>query len=426
MGHHCSVNFVMHARVSGDLSADVLRPALKAIQARHPLLRVRIERTGWNTLWFKASGVPEIPLRVVEKSSELWVSEAEDELRESFPVDEGPLVRCTLVQHGPETSTILLTFHHAIGDAMSGAYLIRDLVMAMGISSEGKAPILKPLEPKLEMNAYFPDRAKGVKGRLLYYRFIGRMLWAIMRWGRPTLPKLDQKAAPKERLPRIVHHRISPEAVERLHALARSEKTTLHGALLAAQVLAIAQDRESVKDQLYLIGSPVNLRRRLIPPVGEDVGFFVTIGASVNAANSSTEFWSLAREIKESLWECVERGEPFVYLMQHKDFSGITALLGLSRLGMGLYGRLIGKANMGGLAFSNIGKVDIETVQGPFNIESLGFAASGSGISPFVTFASTIEKESTWNFMGMEPLISKEHTERIAANAIEILHNSIS
>ena len=43
-GRECSVNFVMHSLVKGRVSEDVLLPALKAIQDRHPLLRVCIKK----------------------------------------------------------------------------------------------------------------------------------------------------------------------------------------------------------------------------------------------------------------------------------------------------------------------------------------------------------------------------------------------
>jgi len=426
LSHECSFNFVMHAQVEGHLSVDLFRPALNAIQARHPLLNVCIVRAGWNTLKFKASGVPEIPLRLSQCPSAEWTVEAEKELHGAFPVDQGPLVRCAWLQHGPGESTVLLAFHHAIGDAISGTFLLRDLIEALAMVEKGRKPFLEPLEPKQAMNAYFPAWAKKFSARWRYYKFVGRLLGATIRWGQPTLPEFDRKVPACERRARIVAHQIAPSVVERLHEKAHREKTTLHGAFLAAQVLAIANDLQKPEKLLYLIGSPVNLRKKLIPPIGQDIGHFVTIGGSLNRADPSTEFWPLAREIRASLWNCVERGEPFVYPLQHKDLSAITALMGLTSWGIRAYSRIAGMLNMGGLALSNIGKVEIETIQEPFKIESLGFAASGSGLSPLISFAATIERQSTWNFVGMEPLLSKSHTERIADSAMEILHDAIA
>jgi NRPS condensation-like uncharacterized protein len=425
LDQECRSNFVMHARVTGTIDESLLRQSLDAVQARHPILRVRIERDGWNSLYFRTNGVQGIPLRIVEKPSDAWIQEAEQELHEEVTVQKGPLVRCKLIRHAPEDHTILITFHHAIGDALSGSYLIRDLFHAMTLVCDGKKCKLTPLEPKREMNAYFPAWARGLRGRWGNMKFAGRMFGKVLRHGRPALPRFDQKAPPKKRKARIIAHELDPDFVDQLHRRAREEDTTLHGALLAAQILAIAHDRQDAKERPYFIGSAVNLRKRLIPPVGEDVGFFVTIGASVNVAKSDTDFWALAKAVRESLWECVERGEPFVYVVQHKDLSRITALFGLGSLGRFLYARAGASVTFGGLSFSNIGKVDIENCLGPFTIENLGFAASPSSLSPMIVCATTIKNRSTWNFVGMEPLLSKEHLEKIADKAMEILLNAL-
>lgn len=425
LDQECRSNFVMHSHVTGSITEDVLRPSLDAIQARHPLLRVSIKRDGWNSLSFRTSGVPRLPLRIVEGPSDAWVEEAEKELHEEFSVQEGPLARCTLVRHAQEDNTLLLSFHHAIGDGISGSFLMRDLFQAMALAYSGKKCELSPLDPKREMNAYFPDWALGLSGRWRSMKFGGRMFGAVLRYGKPAIPKFDLKAPPKERRARIVAHRLDPDFIDRLHRRAHKEGTTLHGAMLAAQILAIAHDREDSKERPYFIGSPVNLRKRLNPPVGEDIGFFVTIGASINLAKQDTEFWPLAKAVRGSLWNCVERGEPFVYVIQHRYLSRITWLLGLGLLGRLIYARANASMTFGGLIFSNVGKVDIEKHQGPFTIEDLGFAASLSSFSPLAAFAATIRHQSTWNFVGMEPLLKKEHTERIAAKALEVLAGAV-
>lgn len=415
----------MHSHVTGAITKDVLRQSLDAIQARHPLLRVGIKREGWNSLSFRTSSVPSLPLRVVEGPSNTWIEEAERELHEGFSVEEGPLARCTLVRHSKEDNTVLLAFHHAIGDGVSGSFLMRDLFQAAALAFSGQKCDLPPLEAKREMNAYFPDWALGLSGRWRSMKFGGRMVSGVLRYGKPAMPTFDLKVPPKERRAGIVAHRIDPDFIDRLHRRAHKEGTTLHGAMLAAQILAIAHDREDLKERPYFIGSPVNLRKKLNPPVGEDIGFFVTAGASINLAKPDTEFWPLAKAVRESLWDCVERGEPFVYVIQHRYLSKITWLLGLGLLGRLIYARANASMTFGGLIFSNVGKVDIEKHQGSFTIEDLGFAASLSSFSPLAAFAATIRGQSTWNFVGMEPLLKKEHTERIAAKALEVLAGAV-
>jgi Condensation domain len=421
----CRINFIMHARVRGELNEEIMRMALDAIQARHPLLRVRIERDGWSNLRFCSGRVPEIPLRIADAPAEDWKREAEKDLNAIFSTRVGPLVRATLVRHEKDSSTALLTFHHSIGDGMSGAYLMRDLIASAALAATGEDPGLPPLEPTKELETYFPPWAKGFSGRWKNMAFGVRIFAPMLYWGSPTVPVFDRKAPLEERKACILARTLSPETVGALHETARKYGTTLHGALLAAQVLAIARDRGLTRKRPFFVGSPVNLRSRLNPPVGEDVGFFVTMGVSINRCKADSEFWPLAREIRQSLWNCVERGDPFVFGYQQKDLSRISAITGIGPLGAKTYASLSSRLCAGGLGFSNIGRVPIESVKGPFKIESLGFAASGSTFSPFVSFGATIESRTTWNFVGMEPLMGRDHTQRIADLAVKILKESI-
>lgn len=351
--------------------------------------------------------------------------EAEDEVNTIFTVEEGPLVRCVLIKHGKDRSTVLLTIHHSIGDGKAGAFLMRDLFRAASLAQKGEDPLLPVMPPRKEMTTHFPPWTRGISGRWRYTGFILRILIAIIRWGYPAIPRIDRKAPVRKRRACIVARVLDARTVRKLHERARREKTTLHGALLASQILTIASDMKSDKQRPFIIGSPVNLRSRLKPAINDDVGLFATIGISINRVGPSEAFWQLARDVRQSLWECVDRGDPFLYVMLHHDLSTIASIFGAGRFGARIYSYFAGISHLGGIAFSNIGRVEIEAEYGSFTVESLGFAASGSGLCVLVPFVATIERQTTWNFVGMEPLISRAHTERIADKAVEILTGAI-
>ena len=63
----CRINFVVHARVRGEINDQIMRRALDAIQDRHPLLGVRIERDGWANVKFSSDDITGVPLTVVER-----------------------------------------------------------------------------------------------------------------------------------------------------------------------------------------------------------------------------------------------------------------------------------------------------------------------------------------------------------------------
>ena len=351
--------------------------------------------------------------------------QVEYELNRTFNPEQSPLARAVLLRHNELESRLFFTFHHSIGDAMSGAYVMRDLFRAVAGAEQGLDPELPPLSPKKAMNAYFPAWARGWPGTWRYTKLSLRILSSLLIKGRPTTPHFDAGPASGRWRARIAAHELDGDLVNRLHHKARQENTTLHGALLAAQILAMAEDRADRGARNYFVGSPVNLRRKLSPPVQDDVGFFVTMGFSMNRVRPGEDFWALAGEIRKSLWDCVECGDPFLYVIQHQQLSIFTRLLGLGTLGRHVYSRVFRLVNMGGMAFSNIGRVDLEIKNGGIVMESLGFAASGAGASPLMAFASTLGDKTCWNFVGMEPVISRDHTISIADKALRILIRAV-
>ena len=419
------INFMMHAGVRGRLSEDSLRQALKSVQARHPSLRVRIVRDGRFKARFSSRGVSGIPLRVYEAPWEEWVRVAEEELNAGFVTDEGPLVRTALVRHTGGFSTLLLTFHHAIGDGDSGAYLMRDLLQAATSAERGEDPSLPALSAKKELEAYLPAWTKGFRGRWRYWQYWGRVVGPILRYGKPANLRIDQKAPLRQRRAHVIARTLMPEIVRELSERARREGTTVHGALAAAIISALAKERRNTGEGLYMVASPVNLRVRLSPPVGDDVGVFVAVGISSGLAGNSTEFWPLAREVRDSLSQCVERGYPFVWLYQHKDLNLAMSLLGTGLWGQRIYGRLAQMTNPGVWGLSNIGRVQIGAHRDPFTVESFGFAGSGSVWYRFTAFAATLEHRLSWNFVGMEPIHTRENTLKVADLAVEILMRAI-
>ena len=85
-------------------------------------------------------------------------------------------------------------------DATSGAYLIWDLFVAASLASKGKAAKLPTLQPRKEMEAYFPPGAKGLRGRWRYIKFSLHILCAAICHGAPTRPKVDGKTPAAIRL----------------------------------------------------------------------------------------------------------------------------------------------------------------------------------------------------------------------------------
>jgi len=129
-------NMVVAVRVRGAVTPLELRSALDRAQRRHPLLGVNTE-IGANRLpSFVSEGVGAIPLAVVESAEPEAARRLFDsELSARFERDGReqprlPLIRVTLlVPKAADTAVdLVFTVQHVIGDGLSLAYLVRDLL----------------------------------------------------------------------------------------------------------------------------------------------------------------------------------------------------------------------------------------------------------------------------------------------------------
>lgn len=420
----CRINFVMHAGICGHLPPEALRAALDSVQQRHPLLGVRIVRKGWSGLCFEGSHVPQIPLRIVDDPDASWVAEAEHECNTLFPTEQGPLVRCVLVRHEEERSTLLVSFHHSIGDGMSGVYLIRDLLHAASGTIRGNHDRLPDLDLKQPMEAYLPPEMKTRHGWWRSCRVLCRLIGSLFQ-GVPARPKRDRWAFPTKRSAYIVSHQLPPSVVEPLLARARKEEATVHSALTAACLFAINKDLHTKKDRLFMPSADTNIRKYLSPPIHDDVGQFASACTCFCRVGEGSDFWQVARDIRTALSERINHGEPLEFSMLLEKADSLFRLSGTRRPASLLQAFMYELLSSGATDLSNLGLVEMPADYDGLALETVGFASSLSTMSSMACFAATIKNRLAWNFVGMAPVYDRHHTEQIARAAVEILKANI-
>lgn len=138
------LNVVLAARIRGAIDPEGVTTALDRLRTRHPLLAVRAEIGDDGIGVYLGSKVPPLPVYVVSRDSDnQWLVRVEEELQTPFPIETGPLVRCSLV-HSESMCDIILCGHHAICDGMSLGYLLRDLLECL---AEPEKEIAAPVAP---------------------------------------------------------------------------------------------------------------------------------------------------------------------------------------------------------------------------------------------------------------------------------------
>ena len=267
-------HFVLVARVEGgSISAEDMRLALLQAQHRHPILRASILVTGGSPEFNPSD--PPVELRIVQRTSGTqWLHEVETQLALPFEWNDQPLLRVVLVQ-GEGISELILVVHHSIGDGVSAMFLLRDLLESV----EGY-----PLEELLPGNALEDLLGSGET--------------SVAGPPSPSVPQVVKRIErPQNGLLQIIE--IGPSELSRILDRSRKEGATFQGALLASLLLSMLEE-----DAVHCL-APINVRR-IMPPVAEDLGLYISSGLATLDRNAAMDFWSLARTARAQVMQAFD------------------------------------------------------------------------------------------------------------------------
>lgn len=266
------LDFATVAKLEGQFSVDQLRVALRQVQQRHPLLRVRISLDAMGYPKFVETDA-EIPVRQVARTEDRqWQQEVADELSRSLDWQTVPLLRVVLLQSETE-SELIIVCHHTIADGLSATYLMRDIIQGIAGKRFERTDLSAAvsLESALPGSEPYPDR--------------------ILK---PTdyLPPQSRCSRPHIRTVAL-----SPELTQQLIQCSRTEQTTVHGAISAAFLLALAPQFANPIRCLH----PVNVRSQLSLPMPDGVGVYFCFCSTSHSLQADSKFWEIAQSIKSQL-----------------------------------------------------------------------------------------------------------------------------
>jgi hypothetical protein len=268
-------HFALAAQVSGGTTVAAWQRALDAVQDRHRLLRVTISADETGTPYFRELPGCRIPLRVLDGlRPHSWEREMETELFTPLPLEDALLVRATLI-HEAEAATVILTMHHAIGDGLSVALIVRDMLSALS----GSELAALPIPPAQEDLCTHPPASPPAPPA--------------------SAPRPARSAARLRSALRVQSLRLSADVTDHLRTRCRGEQATVHGALVAAFVLAGRNRCAAWDDFAVRVVSPVNNRPRL--DRGDACALSILAPISAYDPGSSVEFWGIARAVRSDL-----------------------------------------------------------------------------------------------------------------------------
>ncbi|OEJ93682.1 phthiocerol/phthiodiolone dimycocerosyl transferase family protein [Streptomyces thermolilacinus] len=411
------LNVIGRVRVHGRVSPARWRSSLAALQAAHPLLRVAIEAdaAGREPRFVPVDGRP-VPLdhRVLDEADDTgdaWQRVVDRELVNGrIDWSTGPLATATvLTGRGPdgEFHDLMLSLLHVVADGTTVVSLVRQWAeLAAGRPAEPRA-VLPPAEDLFPAGHRSDAGASAARAKAERdENDLGRL--------RPRRVEADRAVPFEQRRTRFLHRSLDASALDRLAGACRARGATVHGVLTAAMVRAVAADAGAADGTWYSIGSPVDFRGDLEPPVPpDDVGSYVATIPSLVEHVADRPLWETAREISADLRARKARGEQFSMIRLVGD-SGPRSLADSMP-----FVRHLDEKGPINFCISNIGRFPFPDRVGPWRATGAQFVASLSVVGTFVATVNSSHHQLAWNFTYAEGLVSDERAARLADACVE-------
>jgi NRPS condensation-like uncharacterized protein len=307
------VSIVTVCHIQGPIHLEVLRQAIKSIQMRHPYLNCIIQEQQ-NALYFQEK--PGLNLDI----QEIICSNVTQELPEAIqqmlntPLDTTQgLFYARLIQQSSDSESpkILLTaLHHSIADGLCTLSLHQEILEATASILAGKLPkIASPLSAMPPLENFIP---KEIDQEALD-DYIARYIDAATAITPQALSPQHLDAKPEDLSVSLVQRQLQPDQTLALINLCKAKKTTVHGAICAAHLLAIRTLIDDSNTPLTLCcHSPVDVRSRLEPPVEREHLFSAAIGCgSCHEVSPSSSLWELGQEVTNTIKSSIETQDIF-------------------------------------------------------------------------------------------------------------------
>lgn len=348
---------VIHIR--GPVTPELVRAGLDWLQSQHPILRAHITfgRVVFTSLppfvyrhpSFVTDGTTQIPLRFVDDPDpEAWKRILTKELRKPIRGRNVPRLRVTLVRQSPtaDVTQLVVCADHATLDAQSANMLTRQLLEYLGApeAAEQRQPVHTSLPPPLEEGL----PAKPHSGTRGY---------------EPAIRLPPTKVSKPRRETRVFARHLSPEAAEELRAAIKTNRTTLHGAVTAAFLLAIRQ-RYGLDAMTVL--TTIDLRRLMKPALSADTyGCYIDILRTRNPIGD--DLWKTARDVSFRLITTLARDQQSASILKVFDWEVYRHEFG---------GMATRQTRIDGLAVTTAPESGLQSSYGAFELEDITAAVS--------------------------------------------------
>ncbi len=418
------LNVVARVHLRGHIAAGLLERAAGALVAEHPLLRVSIasDADGTNAFFVASSGA--CPIRRVSGDRLEWERQVDQhELGTSLDWHSGPLVRIVdvVLDSSEEAHDLVLTVSHIIADGTTALLLLRRLVEHADRVAAA-APVDDFVASRPVVGApedLLPARYRGPRGiaRLTAIGLADGLSTALVR-PRRLMP--ESPVNPSCRRTRLIRRSLSSTQLDAAVRRCRSEGVTVHCALAAAMATVIGPTAAQGDSGRICIGSPIDFRAELDPPVSADeAGAYVATVPSIVCFGGDRDVWSIARQLNRSLGRRRRFGQHLALLSASRLVCPASAAKSANVFG------LVERHGPGNVCISNIGRYGFAARIGDWQLSGAQFIAGVSISGYFVATVNTSHDELFWNFTYIDGVVSPRSAQRFADGCVQTLLRAI-
>lgn len=307
-------NIPAAVRLTGALNVEALEASISELVQRHEALRTTFRAIDGQPVQVIApSG--EFRLAVLDfttaPSSKSQIHDfIQEQSQQPFALDQGPLLRVTLLRLGETDHVVLFVMHHIVSDGWSMGVLIRELAALYAAFSTREPSVLPELPVQYADFAVWQQQwlqGEVLAAKLAYWQQQLGNLPPVLQLptDRPrTAAKTDRGATQSFRLPANLS--------QALQGLSRQENATLFMTLLAAfQTLLY---RYTHQDDI-VVGTDVANRNRV--ETEGLIGFFVNLLVLRTDLSGNPRFRELLRRVRQvTLGAYAHQDLPFEKLVE--------------------------------------------------------------------------------------------------------------
>ncbi|MEH2268243.1 MAG: amino acid adenylation domain-containing protein [Nostoc sp.] len=291
-------NVSLAFRLQGLLNVSALEYSLNEIIQRHEALRTTFLASENKPVQVIASSLkltlPVVDLQELpERERETQVLQlVNNEVQQPFDLEQGSLLRFSLVQLGENEYVLLLSVHHVVFDGWSEGVLWRELTALYTAFSTGKP------SPLPELPIQYADFAvwqrQWLQGKVMDTQLD---YWKQQLAGSPPLLELPtDRVRPPIQTSRggIKYFQLDDHLTQKIKSLSEKSGATLFMTLLTGFVILLSRYSNQ---QDILVGSPIANRNR--SEIESLIGFFVNILVLRTDVSGNPSFWELLQRVRQ-------------------------------------------------------------------------------------------------------------------------------